>query len=346
MDALSIDETEQHRVAFENRLRGKIVQLLERTLGPGKVDAAVSADLDFDEIATTAEMFDPSTQVVRSTQTTEEASDAKETTTAEAVSVANNLPTEQPAPETGPGTSERTNRTEETVNYEISRTVRNQTKRGSSVRKLSIAVQVDGIYQEDAEGVRRFEPRTAEELAQIEELVRSAAGADQARGDVVEVVSRPFLSLEAELPVEEPWTILGEDGFGRLIELGVFSALTLAVLLLGVRPLLRRLFPTAPAEGEKATDGQALPAEPRLLIGSGAEEAFAGAMYDPGPALLADASLAGRLGPSDTLDATFGTALLSGPETDGSPLLAEIARAIETRPEDAVRIIRDWLQAG
>jgi flagellar M-ring protein FliF len=55
----SADEAEEHRVALENRLRAKIVQLLERTVGPGKADAAVSADLDFDEVATTAELFDP-----------------------------------------------------------------------------------------------------------------------------------------------------------------------------------------------------------------------------------------------------------------------------------------------
>lgn len=346
IDALSIDETEQHRVAFENRLRGKIVQLLERTLGPGKVDAAVSADLDFDEVATTAEMFDPSTQVVRSTQTAEEASDAKETSASEAVSVANNLPTEKPAAEAGPGTSERTNRTEETVNYEISRTVRNQTKRGSSVRKLSIAVQVDGVYRDDADGGRRFEPRSAEELAQIEELVRSAAGADEARGDVVEVVSRPFMTPEIPMLEEERWLDVGEAGYQRLIELGVLSALTLVVLLFGVRPLLSRLFPTARRDGEKATEERALPAEPRLLIGADAEQAFADSAFASDPQLLADAAFSGGAVQPDHRYPTSGMALLTGPDTSRSPLLAEIAQAIETRPEDAVRIIRGWLQAG
>ena len=66
------------------------------------------------------------------------------------MSAANNLPTERSAAEPAAGTSERTNQTEETVNYEISRTVRNQTKRGATLRKLSIAVQVDGIYRDAA----------------------------------------------------------------------------------------------------------------------------------------------------------------------------------------------------
>lgn len=330
-EGLSLDETEELRVAFENRLRAKLVQLLERTLGPGRVDAAVSADLDFDEVATTAELFDPNTQVVRSTQTAEEASDAKETAASEAVSVANNLPTERQAAEPGPGSSERTTRTEETVNYEISRTVRNQTKRGSTVRKLSIAVQVDGVYREGPDGERRFEPRSAEELAQIEELVRSAAGVDQARGDVVEVVSRPFVEPAAGAADDEGWALLDAAGRQRLIELGVLGALTLAVLLFGVRPLLRRLL-AGPAP-------EALPADqPRLLAGGQPEAASL--------AVEGAASVPGLPGPGANGETAAGPALLPGSEAGADALLGEVERAIEARPEDAVRVLRAWLRAG
>ena len=108
-DPLLTGDAEEYRAALENRLRAKVVQLLERTVGPGKADAAVSADLDFDEVATTAELYDPQSQVVRSTQTTEEASDQKESQATDAVSAANNLPTERSAADPAAGTSERTN---------------------------------------------------------------------------------------------------------------------------------------------------------------------------------------------------------------------------------------------
>lgn len=326
--------TEEQRVAFEDRLRAKIVQLLERSLGAGRVDAAVSADLDFDEVATTAETFDPNAQVVRSTQTAEEASDAKESKPGEPVSVANNLPTERKPPEAGAGSSERKNRTEETVNYEISRTVRNQTKRGSTVRRLSIAVQVDGTWEERPDGTRAFAPRSPEELAQLKELVRSAAGAEEGRGDVVEVVSRPFLAPEAEAAPESPWIGLGPEGYRRLVELGALAGLSLVVLLFGVRPLLARLLPGEEGRGPDGAPTSPSGDEPRLLPGPD----HGSTPPALGPAAASRAGDAGRGLPA--LEAPDAAAV-AGPE-----LVAEIARVVDAAPEDAARVLRGWLRDG
>lgn len=332
-DAFGMDRTEEHRVAFENRLREKIVALLERTLGHGKVEAAVSADLDFDEVATTAELYDPNTQVVRSTQTTEERNDLDEKQAAEPVSVANNLPTERAAQEAGPGSSERKNRTEETVNYEISRTVRNQTKRGSTVRKLSIAVQVDGIWSEREGAPREFQPRSADELAQLEELVRSAAGVDQSRGDVVEVVSRPFLAAEVASLPESSWPSLDDAAIARLIELAVLIGLTLVVLFFGVRPLLSRLMPAAPASDANELGEPALTAERQAVLLTDDRAAVTGHL----------ASAAAADGMGGARDVAPGHAL----EAQGriaSNLMEEVSQMIERQPEDAVRVLRAWLQ--
>jgi flagellar M-ring protein FliF len=337
--AFSLDATEEHRVAFEDRLRGKIVQLLERTVGPGKVDAAVSADLDFDEVATTAEQFDPEGQVVRSTQSAEEARDAKERSASEAVTVANNLPTERTAAEPAAGSSDRSDRKEETVNYEISRTVRNQTKRGTAIRRLSVAVQVDGTYREGSDGVRTFEPRGAEELAQLAALVRSAVGIDESRGDKLEVVSRPFAPAPLPEPVASSW----RDGLpaapDRLVELGVLSALTVLVLLFGVRPLLRHLFPKpveAAVAAPAAADGR--PLLPGAM-GAGTVEALSA------PEVL-------RLGRGDDLPALpdgSATRRLIGIEAGAAgevPPSDPLLQAVDADPEAAVRVIRAWLQAG
>ncbi|MFO1072301.1 MAG: flagellar basal-body MS-ring/collar protein FliF [Geminicoccaceae bacterium] len=323
--ALALGETETQRVAFESRLRDKIVQLLERTLGPGRVDAAVSADLDFDEVATTAESYDPSSQVVRSTRTTDETSDASDSRPGEPVSVANNLPSEKapPAANGGTASSDRKNRSEETVNYEISRTVRNQTKRGSTVRRLSIAVQVDGSYHERPDGGRDFEPRPAEELAQIRDIVRSAAGADESRGDKIEVVSRPFVAPEAtEPPPAAGWLGLSPDGYQRLIELGVLALLTLVVLFFGVRPLLARLLPAAAGAAPAAETEAAA----HLIIGEDA---------------AADQGAAARLAAVKPAAASA----LAGPAAS-TDLLGEVAQAVDAAPQDAVRIMRAWLQGG
>jgi flagellar M-ring protein FliF len=344
-DALAAGDAEAYRAALEDRLRGKIVQLLERSVGRGMVDAAVTADLDFDEVATTAETYDPQSQVVRSTQTTEEATDQQESLPVDEVGATGNLPTERAASQAATaGTTEKSNKTEETINYEISRTVRNQTKRGATLKRLSIAVQVDGLRRERADGTVAHEAREAEELAQLAALVRSAAGVDDGRGDVVEVVSRPFAGATPP-PEPEPegtwWgTLAGVHG--RLLDLGVFSALTLLVLFLGVRPALRRLLAAvqpAPAPGSTAV---VLGAGGKPLLVHGATGATIGVDRAGNPVVVrepiaAEAPATGQGGQGELV----GLRNVSGPVQ--ASLLGEVARAIDANPEDAVRVVRGWL---
>jgi len=316
---VAISDLEEHRAALEQRLRGKILQLLERTIGPGRVEAEVTADIELDEITTTAEQYDPNGQVARSTQTIEESGDRRDAEGG-GLTVANNLPTERLGQAGGGTSSERTTRSEETVNYEISRTVRNQIRKPGHLRRLSIAVQVDGVWKVGADGGRRYEPRSAEELAQIAALVRSAAGVDEERGDVVEVVSRPFVEPEPEPTVESGLLDLGREELARLVELGGLALLAALVLLFGVRPLVRSLRPAAQL-GEAA-----------------AGRAEAGALPAPGVAQL----------PAPTGEAPVGSPGDGAPalEAEGSArdaLLRHVAEIVANRPEDAVRVIRGWL---
>jgi flagellar M-ring protein FliF len=352
-DPLAAGDAETYRVALEDRLRAKIVQLLERSVGPGKVDAAVSADLDFDEVATTAETYDPQSQVVRSTQTTEELTDQQETQAAEEVGATGNLPTERTAAASAaPGSSEKSNRSEETVNYEISRTVRNQTKRGATLRRLSIAVQVDGLYRPQADGTEGYEPRPAEELEQLAALVRSAAGVDEGRGDVVEVVSRPFATVAPPVAEESDagWRTLLAGDLGRLVELGVFSLLTLLVLFFGVRPALRRLLAVVQPAAAPAATAVVLGADGKPLLVHGATGATIGVDRAGNPVVVREpvvAEATARL-PAAEAGARAGEMVdlknVSGPVQ--ASLLGDVARAIQDNPEDAVRVVRGWLHGG
>ncbi len=346
-DPLLTGDAEEYRAALENRLRVKVVQLLERTVGLGKADAAVSADLDFDELATTAELYDPQSQVVRSTQTTEEASDQKESQATDAVSAANNLPTERSAADPAAATSERTNHTEETVNYEISRTVRNQTKRGATLRKLSIAVQVDGIYRDQPDGTRSYEPRGAEELTQLATLVRSAAGIDESRGDVVEVVSRQFTVPPPQSEPDEGWQAMLPDPSNRFVELAVLSLLTLIVLFVGVRPVIKRLLAAVPATASTAV---VLGADGKPLLVHGATGATIGVdraghpVVVREPIALDDAtSPPGRAVALEQAGSSELVALKNVRGTVQASLLGDVSKAIETNPDDAVRVVRGWL---
>ena len=216
----------------------------------------------------------------------------QETQPTDQVGAAGNLPTERAAAPAGaPGSSEKGNKTEETINYEISRTVRNQTKRGASLRRLSIAVQVDGSYRAQPDGSTAYEPRGAEELEQLAALVRSAAGVDESRGDVVEVVSRPFAiaATPPEPEAETGWqsTLAGE--YARFLDLGVLSLLTLLVLFFGVRPALRRVFAAVQPATAPSTTAVVLGADGKPLLVHGATGATIGVDRAGNPVVVREA---------------------------------------------------------
>lgn len=351
-DPLGSSDADGYRTTLEDRLRAKIVQLLERSVGAGKVDAAVSADLDFDEVATTAETYDPQSQVVRSTQTTEEQSDQQEADAAGEVGATGNLPTERAAAPPVPGAREKSNRTEETVNYEISRTVRNQTKRGATLRRLSIAVQVDGLYRPQPDGTTAYEPRPADELAQLAALVRSAAGVDESRGDVVEVVSRPFAAPAAavEAPDEGGFATLLAAELDRWGDLAVLSLLTLLVLFLGVRPALRRILAAVEPAAAVGATAVVLAADGKPMLVHGATGATIGVDRAGNPVLVRE-PVAGQppaLPAGATAHGTSGELIdlrnVQGPVQ--ASLLGEVTRAIQDNPEDAVRVVRGWLHGS
>ena len=315
-----LDGAEAYRIAYEDRLRQKILQLLEPTVGLGRVEVEVAADFDFDELTTTSETYDPASQVARSTQSIEDSTERSDQQPQDAVSVAGNLPAEQAQGGQAGRTDERVNRTEETTNYEISRTVKNQKRVGGQLRRLSIAVQVDGISREAADGEAAFEPRPEAELAQLEALVRSAAGVDDERGDVVRVVSRPFLALPAELVPEEPFLGLAAETWWRAGELALLAVMGLAMLFLGVRPALRRLLPPPPAPVPAAA---ALPAEAATAAVAAPE--------------------AGSLPAAAARPAEPERSSLIAQAAGRDPLSQDVALAVTESPAEAVRVIRGWL---
>ena len=222
---------EEMRRAQELRIGRAVEELLERTLGPGRVRAEATVEMDFERVETREERFDPENQVPRSTQSVTEANrgaDPAPTT------VATNLPGQEATP--GGGTSE--NRQEETTNFEIGRTSRNTVRDHPVVRRLSVAVLVDGI----AEPPAPWRERSPEELARIAALVRSAIGFDERRGDKVEVVSMRFVEDAPATPDAGGFLGLPISPAlaTRLIESGLLALVALAAILLLGRPMVGR----------------------------------------------------------------------------------------------------------
>lgn len=232
-----------HATQIQDTLRAQITDLVTGIVGAGRARVQVAAELEMNRVTQTSDVFDPESQVIRSTQNRNQESESQQRKPGDGVTVGNELPAATAAA-TNPDESESTTNTEEVVNYEISRTTTTQVKEPGAIKRLSVAVLVDGIYTRNQDGTYTYSQRSDEELSRIATLVRSAVGFDEARGDKVEVVNLEF----AEKPVDSTIDISDDSTFSftkydyfRIAELVVMAVLTLLVLFVVVRPLLRRV---------------------------------------------------------------------------------------------------------
>jgi flagellar M-ring protein FliF len=246
----SADETaggvtaDERKLAYERRKREEIESLVSSVVGSGRARVQVSAEFDFNRITQTSDRFDPESRVVRSSQNREEISGGGDAS-AGAVSVGNELPGANTRPEGAQGAQNQNRKTEEIVNYDISRTTRTEVIEGGRVNRVSVAVVVDGTYSKNDKGETAYQPRSKEEIDRIAALVRTTIGFDAKRGDQVEVANLRLAEAPV-IPAAEPagWMAMpqfGKEDIMRGIELGVMALLALLAMLLIVRPMLRRI---------------------------------------------------------------------------------------------------------
>src|SRR4029079_1368293 len=192
---------DERKAAFEKRLRGQVEAIVTSVVGPGRARVELSAEFDVNRVTQTSDKFDPDGRVLRSSQTREEQSSTGGNKDG-SVSVSNELPGNNQKPE-GNNSSESNKKTEEIVNYEISRTTKTEVTEAGRVNRISAAVLVDGNYSKNEKGEVTYQPRSKEELDRIAALVRTAIGFDAKRGDQVEVVNLRFAETPA-IPAAEP----------------------------------------------------------------------------------------------------------------------------------------------
>jgi flagellar M-ring protein FliF len=271
-DATALGLTaDERQMAFERRLRDQVETIVTSVVGPGRARVQLTADFDFNRVTQTSEKYDPEGRVLRSSQTREESS-ASGTNQDGQVTVGNELPGGQQRP--GEGVQpprEQSRKTEEVVNYEISRSTKTEVTEGGRINRISVAVLVDGNYARGANGEPAYQPREKEELDRIAALVRTAIGFDQKRGDQVEVVNLRFAETPA-VPFTEPtgWMSflqLNKSDLMHWVELLVMALLALVVLFTVVRPLVRRILAPEPGRNQEAAV-----AEVQGAIAAGPEE--------------------------------------------------------------------------
>jgi flagellar M-ring protein FliF len=340
--AADSSNSEEMRVSYENRLARAVEAMLERSVGPGKVRAEVHADMDFDRVTTNSESFDPDGQVVRSTQTVNESSDSSDGGD-QPVSVTNNLPDAQANKSSSGGPRSKNGRNEETINYEITKTVKSQVREGGVVKKLSVAVLVDGMYATAADGTKSYQPRPPEELKQLDGLVRTAIGFNAERGDSVQVVNLRFATPEE--PTGGASDLLLGMSKSELLHAAEPLALILVgllIILLVVRPLIMRILEAVPAAAGAATpelegpEGQRLLAPPNVAV--------AGALAGPAMAAVAagvPANAVAAGGPVDSIEQMIDISQVEGRVRASS--IKKIGEIVDKHPEEAVAIVRSWM---
>ncbi len=324
---------DEMRAAYEQAQARKIEDILAQTLGFGKVRAQVSADLDFDRITTSSEIFDPESQVVRSQQSSAEDASSSDGGN-DAVTITNNLPGGQAAGGEG-GSSNKTNRTEETINYEINKTVRSQVRESGQVKRLSVAVVVDGITTVAEDGTQTYKERSPEEMEKLKAIVRSAVNFDPTRGDTLEVANMRFASGEAAAGSAAGSDLLmglPKADLLRIAETFMLAFIGLMVVLLVVRPILRRLFETA---GSLAAGDQ----QQYLTQGGGAAQASPTAQL-PAPGSSFSRDLQNENDESE-IEKMIDISRVEGRVKASS--LRKVGEIVDKHPEEAVSILRNWI---
>lgn len=318
-------KAEEMRLNYEQRMIRTVEDLIGRTVGYGKVRASVTADLNFDRVNTNEEIYDPATQVVRSAQTVEE-NNVERDSSENNVSVENNLPASGNNLFLNTSPTLENSRTEETTNYEISHTTRNIVREAGEVRRLSVAVLVDGKYTEDADGNKIYTPRSEDELDQISALVRSAIGFDANRGDTLEVVNMKFADIEvSDTPFDN--TLFGFDK-NRLLdaaEIITVAIMFILIVLLVIQPMVGKLLTVE----RKAADGD--------------EELETG--------LLSNSPKMALEGPSDEFEPTQLSEdeegdLIDMKSVEGKVKASSIKKVediVENFPDETVSVIRSWM---
>lgn len=330
MDGASQSSTE-YKMSLENRMQQTLEDLLEKVIGVGKVRVQVAADINFDRIVTNSEKYDPEGQVARSVQSNTQKENASDKTGKDNVSVSNNLP----GAANGEGASNSNKlveSTDETTNYEISKTVQNHVKEAGNINKLSIAVLVDGTYPESADGKPTYTPRTEEELKQLKALVSSAVGYDEKRGDKIELVNMRFTQDALNL---------GETSFFErfklelqsIIQTLIISVVAILAILLVLRPAVSKMVRQLPSPPERSQSEMA------MLQGGG----------NPAMGRIASSGDAGG-GAGGGMDVGFeapiaeeiiNVANIKGGMKSSS--MSKINEIVEKYPEETMGVLRQWI---
>ena len=320
-DNLTMQQTTQRE--YEQRISRSIEALLDRTLGLNKTRVEVSVDMDFDQVSSTSVLFDPEGQVVKNQIINEEGvSTSEKSASSDAVSIQNSLPVGQEGQgNTGNNNKNQTSNIEENINYEISNTTKTYVKELGTIKRLSIAVMVDGNYKKKNDGTQEYQPRSDEELNKLKDLVKTATGYKEDRGDVVSLVNLKFSELPQDtIPEKQENPFFGLN-LNKLAELSITALVVLIGLFTVVKPFISSLMRT--------TSSRSLSGNSEILSDSSTK------------IHVENQSNTNRSTDSKQAQPPINIDHIEGMVNQSST--KKIAELVDRHPEEAVSIIRSWM---
>ena len=309
-------------------IRRRVTRLLEARVGPGNAVVEVSVETVKNTESIREVTIDPESRVAISVDSEERSDQASDT--GGDVTVASNLPDGDAA---GDGkSSSRRSETRERINYEVSQTEREITRAPGSIRRMTVAVLVNGSADPSAGDTEKFVPRPAEELEALRELVASAVGFDEARGDVITLKTMRFKAAAPAGTAAETSALagLGIDMM-RIVQIAVLSLVALVLGLFVVRPVLTRPAPAQLAAPDTQTDSAAGPEDAAARNMALTGEIDEGEIDADGMPVISGATRAGNASDPD------GRAVAEDPA-------ARLRGLIGERQEETVEILRSWLE--
>ena len=341
-DEGNVANIQDKNTEYETLISERIQTLVGSVVGPENIRVQVTAQINLDRITENAEIFDPNGRVIRSTSAVEEESEDVKPKS-EGVSVAGELPGAAGTIGAKADDKLRDSRTEETSNFEISRTTRVKTKEAGAIERISVAVLVNGAVTTQPDGARTYTPRSEDELKQIESLVRTAIGYDEKRGDQVRVANLRFseMELEAQDAGEAPFLGIETGDWMRFAETSILGLVALLTALFVFRPLITRLLEIGPYAG-----GQMQPA---LAGGAGGVPQITGPSSgnqstmtgQPGMLEGPEAMLQLLQSKEQQLDSMIDIAKIDGQLKASS--VKKVGEVVGKHPDEAIAILRSWL---
>ncbi|MEO7222764.1 MAG: flagellar basal-body MS-ring/collar protein FliF [Devosia sp.] len=323
-------EAEERTVATENRLRQRIEDLLANVVGDGRARVQVSAELDLTRMTKTAKTFDPESAVVRSTSTKEMANSTNAPGADGAVSASTQLP--GTGSSSGQTESEIGSTTEELTNYEISETNQTEMTDPGAIKRLSVAVVVDGTYSTDASGNSAYTPRDQATIDQIQALVRSAIGFSETRGDQITIANLQF----ADGPTPP---VLGTDSPGLFdftrddlisgAQMLVTLVIALALVFFIMRPLLKRVLS---------------PEQQPLALPVSAEIGGPMVPSSANPNAAPMTQMVEEQAPRTEVPAWMNNARQQG--ASQAATMKTVGTLVQENPKQAALVVRDWLTSA